>query len=44
VVKARKTVMEQFPELSLGDNLFLNSSVKGISNREIVSLLKNTFS
>ncbi|MCF6268612.1 MAG: ribosome biogenesis GTP-binding protein YihA/YsxC [Melioribacteraceae bacterium] len=44
VVKARKLVMEQFPELSLGDNLFLNSSVKGISNREIVSLLKNTIS
>ncbi len=44
VVKARKTVMEQFPELSLGDNLFLNSSVRGISNKEIVSLIKNTFS
>ena len=42
VVEARKTVMEQFPELSLGDNLFLSSSVKGISNKEIVSLLKNT--
>ena len=44
VVKARKIVMEQFPELSLGDNLFLSSSVKGISNKEIVSLLKNTLS
>ncbi len=44
VVKARKLVMEQFPELSIGDNLFLSSSVKGISNKEIVSLLKNTLS
>lgn len=42
VVKSRKAVMKQFPELSLGDNLFLNSSVKGISNNEIASLINNT--
>jgi GTP-binding protein len=39
LVKSRKLVMEQFPELSLGDNLFLNSSIKGISNKNIISLL-----
>jgi len=44
IVKRRKTIIQQFPELSLGDNLFLSSSVKGISNKEIVALLNNTMS
>jgi len=42
VVKSTKAVLKQFPELSVGDNLFLNSSIKGISNSEIASLINNT--
>ncbi len=42
VVQSRKNVMNQFPELSLDDNLFLNSSVKGISNKEIANLIATT--
>ncbi len=42
VVESRKAVLKQFPELSVGDNLFLNSSIKGISNNEIASLIANT--
>ena len=34
--------MSQFPELSIDDNLFLNSSVKGISNKEIANLISAT--
>lgn len=42
VVKSTKNVLKQFPELSVGDNLFLNSSIKGISNKDISSLINNT--
>jgi len=42
IVQSRKDVMKQFPELSLGDNLYLNSSIKEISNKEIYSLISNT--
>lgn len=42
VIQSRKDVMNQFPELSLDDNLFLNSSVKGISNKEIANLISAT--
>lgn len=42
LVQSRKDVMKQFPELSLGDNLYLNSSVKEISNKEIYSLINNS--
>ena len=42
LVQSQKNVMKQFPELSLGDNLYLNSSVKEISNKEIYSLINNT--
>lgn len=42
VVQSKKDVLKQFPELSLGDNLFLNSSIKEISNKDIYSLLNNT--
>jgi GTP-binding protein len=42
VVKSTKEVLKQFPELSVGDNLFLNSSIKGISNKDIPSLINNT--
>ncbi|MBU0474865.1 MAG: ribosome biogenesis GTP-binding protein YihA/YsxC [Bacteroidetes bacterium] len=42
VVQCKKDVLKQFPELSLGDNLFLNSSIKEISNKDIYSLLNNT--
>ena len=39
IVKSRKAVMEQFPELSLNDNLFLSSSIKGIGNKSVISLI-----
>ncbi len=42
VVKSRKAVLKQFPELSEGDNLFLSSSVKGTGLKEIASLINNT--
>ncbi|PIQ10144.1 MAG: GTP-binding protein [Ignavibacteriales bacterium CG18_big_fil_WC_8_21_14_2_50_31_20] len=42
LVQSRKDVIKQFPELSLGDNLYLNSSVIEISNKEIYSLINNS--
>jgi len=44
LVKSRKAVLKQFPELSVGDNLFLSSSVKGTGLKEIASLINNTIS
>ncbi len=41
--KSKKTAMEVFPELSLGDNLFTFSSVKGTGKKEAVRLLSSIF-
>jgi len=40
--KRKKIILSQFPELSFGDNLFLNSSVKGVNQKEIFSLINQT--
>lgn len=44
VVKSTREVIKQFPELSIGDNLFLNSSIKGVSNKDIYALINNSVS
>lgn len=41
--KSKKNTMEVFPELSLGDNLFTFSSVKGTGKKEAVRLLSSIF-
>lgn len=41
--KSKKATMEVFPELSLGDNLFTFSSVKGTGKKEAVRLLSSIF-
>lgn len=41
--KAVKNILNQFPELSLGDNLFLYSSLKGTGKRQIETMLMKIF-
>jgi GTP-binding protein len=41
--KAKKMVIEFFPELILNENLFYFSSVKGLGNKEIKKLLTTLF-
>ncbi len=38
-----KNIKLQFPELSLGDNLFLYSSLKGIGKKEVETRLSKLF-
>ena len=42
--KSVKNINKQFPELSLGDNLFLYSSLKGIGKKEVEIRLSKLFS
>ena len=41
--KSVKTIKEQFPELNIGDNLFLYSSLKGIGKKEVELRLSKLF-
>ncbi|MBI1938898.1 MAG: YihA family ribosome biogenesis GTP-binding protein [Ignavibacteriales bacterium] len=41
LAKARKKIREYFPELLMGDNLFLFSSVNGTGKKEIIRLLNS---
>lgn len=41
--KSIKNIIKQFPELSLGDNLFLYSSLKGIGKKEVEIRLSKLF-
>ena len=41
--KAKKNVIQQFPELSYGDNLFLYSSTKGIGKKNVEMMLSKLF-
>ncbi len=41
--KSLKTIKSQFPELNLGDNLFLYSSLKGIGKKEVELRLSKLF-
>lgn len=41
--KSVKNIIKQFPELSLGDNLFLYSSLKGIGKKEVESRVSKLF-
>ncbi|MBU0559821.1 MAG: ribosome biogenesis GTP-binding protein YihA/YsxC [Bacteroidetes bacterium] len=40
---SKRTVVEFFPELNLGDNLFVYSSIKNTGKKEITRLLENLF-
>ena len=40
---AKRNIVQFFPELSLGDNLLLYSSVKGTGKKEVVKLLTSLF-
>lgn len=44
LVKAKKEIKEVFPELSIGDNLFLFSSVKGIGKKELINFIYSAYS
>jgi len=44
LAKAKKEIKEFFPELSMGDNLFLFSSVKGTGKKELINFLFNSYS
>ncbi len=41
--KSIKTIMMQFPELSLGDNLFLYSALKGTGKKQVETTLSKLF-
>ena len=41
--KSIKNIIKQFPELSLGDNLFLYSSLKGIGKKDVEIRLSKLF-
>ncbi len=44
LAKLKKEIVEYFPELSVGDNLFLFSSVKGIGKKELINFLFKSYS
>ena len=44
LAKAKKDITEIFPELSIGDNLFLFSSVKGTGKKELTNFLFSAYS
>lgn len=44
LVNAKKEIKEVFPELSIGDNLFLFSSVKGIGKKELINFIYSAYS
>ena len=44
LAKAKKEIKEVFPELSIGDNLFLFSSVKGTGKKELTNFLFSAYS
>jgi len=44
LAKAKKDITEIFPELSMGDNLFLFSSVKGTGKKELTNFLFSAYS
>lgn len=44
LAKAKKEIKEVFPELSIGDNLFLFSSVKGIGKKELTNFIFSAYS
>lgn len=44
LAKAKKEIKKVFPELSMGDNLFLFSSVKGIGKKELINFLFSAYS
>jgi len=44
LAKVKKEIKEFFPELSMGDNLFLFSSVKGTGKKELINFLFNSYS
>ncbi|MEE9429395.1 MAG: ribosome biogenesis GTP-binding protein YihA/YsxC [Melioribacteraceae bacterium] len=41
--KSKKNVIQQFPELSFGDNLFLYSSTKGVGKKNVEMMLSKLF-
>ena len=44
LAKAKREIKEVFPELSIGDNLFLFSSVKGTGKKELTNFLFSAYS
>lgn len=44
LAKAKREIIEVFPELSIGDNLFLFSSVKGTGKKELTNFLFSAYS
>lgn len=44
LAKVKREITEFFPELSMGDNLFLFSSVKGTGKKELINFLFNSYS
>ncbi len=44
LAKAKREIIEVFPELSIGDNLFLFSSVKGIGKKELTNFIFSAYS
>lgn len=44
LAKAKKQIVEIFPELNFGDNLFLFSSVKGIGKKDLMNFLIGAYS
>ena len=44
LAKAKKEIKEVFPELSIGDNLFLFSSVKGTGKKELTNFIFSAYS
>ena len=44
LAKAKKEIIEVFPELSIGDNLFLFSSVKGTGKKELTNFIFSAYS
>jgi len=44
LAKAKREIIEVFPELSIGDNLFLFSSIKGIGKKELTNFIFSAYS
>lgn len=44
LAKAKREIIEVFPELSIGDNLFLFSSVKGTGKKELTNFIFSAYS
>ena len=43
LAKIKKEIIQIFPELSMGDNLFLFSAIKGIGKKELTKILSNSY-